>query len=84
MKCEKHIFLDLFLFYSVELFGIRVNSTVLFCFQIFSVASRVSLSICSFQPGLHTVNRPIGIDLVCLESILNVSEKLPVNHIHLT
>ena len=63
MKCEKHIFLDLFLFYSVELFGIRVNSTVLFCFQIFSVASRVS-----FQPGLHTVNRPIGIDLVCLES----------------
>ena len=68
MKCEKHIFLDLFLFYSVELFGIRVNSTILFCFQIFSVASRVSLSICSFQPGLHTVNRPIGIDLVCLES----------------
>ena len=56
MKCEEHIFLDLFLFYSVELFGIRVNSTVLFCFQIFSVASRVSLSICSFQPGLHTVN----------------------------
>ena len=66
MKCEKHIFLDLFLFYSVELFGIKSLQHRFILFQIFSVASRVSFSICSFKSGLHMVNRPIGIDLVCL------------------